>query len=242
MQELKEARRPAGLRWPQSLFVSRNMLIVFLVIIVGHALLYSDLIITRWHGLPGTPAASRTVAINGANHWVGDRKVTVPAFDFSAPGSQEVNISPLFERYYNSHNGVTSLGSPVTPAFPAEQGWIQFFASGALLLPAAQQKYRLNAEDPLVELIDTAVRDPSSGIIRLPLLQALLTTGSQVPVGGDRSPLTYVDLRKATDPHLMLPVLAASGTATAPFAGSQKVFIKGGTRDGQDALELYQSC
>ena len=238
MQELKEARRPAGLRWPQSLFVSRNMLIVFLVIIVGHALLYSDLIITRWHGLPGTPAASRTVAINGANHWVGDRKVTVPAFDFSAPGSQEVNISPLFERYYNSHNGVTSLGSPVTPAFPAEQGWIQFFASGALLLPAAQQKYRLNAEDPLVELIDTAVRDPSSEIIRLPLLQALLTTGSQVPVGGDRSPLTYVDLRKATDPHLMLPVLAASGTATAPFAGSQKVFIKGGTRNGQDVGHL----
>src|SRR5437588_815054 len=206
MQELKEVRRPAGLRWPRSLFVSRNMLIVFLVIIVGRALLYSDLIITRWHGLPGTPAVSTTVAINGANHWVGDRKVTPPAFNFSAPGSQELNISPLFERYYNSHGGITSLGAPVAPAFPAEQGWIQFFASGALLLPAAQQKQRLNAEDPLVELIDTGVRDPSSGIIRLPLLQALLTAGSQVPVGGDRSPLTYVDLRKATDPNLKLLV------------------------------------
>src|SRR5712691_10467881 len=227
MQELKEVRRPAGLRWQQSLFVSRNMLIVFLVISVGRAL-FSDLVITRWHGLPGTPDASTTVAINGANHWVGDRKVTAPAFNFSAPGSQELNISPLFERYYNSHNGVTSLGAPVTPAFPAEQGWIQFFASGALLLPAAQQKYRLNAEDPLVELINTAVKDPSSGIVRLPLLQALLTTGSQVPVGGDRSPLTYVDLRKAADPGLMLPVPAASGTATAPLTGSQKVFIKGG--------------
>src|SRR5437588_5989330 len=107
MQELKEARSPAGLRWPQSLFVSRNTLIVFLVIIVGHALLYSDLIITRWHGLPGKPAASTTVAINGAIHWDGDRKVTAPTFDFSAPGSQELNISPLFERYYSSHNGVT---------------------------------------------------------------------------------------------------------------------------------------
>ncbi|MFL5586218.1 MAG: hypothetical protein ACJ8DI_01015, partial [Ktedonobacteraceae bacterium] len=134
MQELKEVRRPAGLRWPQSLFASRNTLIVFLVIIVGPTLFYSDLIITRWHGLPGTPAASTTVAINGANHWVGDRKVTVPAFDFSAPGSQKVNTSPLFERYYHSHSGVTSLGAPVTPAIPTEQGWIQFFASGALLL------------------------------------------------------------------------------------------------------------
>jgi len=209
------------------------MLIVLLVIIVGHTLMYSDLIITRWHGLPGTPAASTTVAINGANHWVGDRKVTAPAFDFSAPGSQEVNISPLFERYYNSHGGVTSLGSPVTPAFPTGQGWIQFFASGALLLPAAQQRHRLNAEDPLVELIDTGVRDSSSGIVRLPLLQALLTAGSQVPVGDDRSPLTYVDLRKAADPGFMLPVPAASGTA-----GSQKVFIKGGTRDGQDVGHL----
>jgi hypothetical protein len=238
MQELKEVRRPAGLRWPQSLFVSRNTLIVFLVIIVGPTLFYSDLIITRWHGLPGKPAASTTVAINGANHWIGDRKVTPPAFDFSAPGSQEVNISPLFERYYNSHGGVTSLGAPVTPAIPTEQGWIQFFASGALLLPAAQQKHRLNAEDPLVELIDTGVRDPSSGIIRLPLLQALLTAGSQVPVGGDRSPLTYVDLRKAANPDLMLPIPAASGTATPTHAGSQKVFIKGGTRGGQDVGHL----
>src|SRR5436190_15113826 len=109
MQELKEVRRLAGLRWLQSLFVSRNMLIVFLVIIVGNAIFSSDLIITRWHGLPGTPAASRTVAINGANHWVGDRKVTGPTFDFSAPGSQEVKISPLFERYYTSNNGVSSL-------------------------------------------------------------------------------------------------------------------------------------
>ncbi|MFL5592273.1 MAG: serine hydrolase [Ktedonobacteraceae bacterium] len=238
MQELKEVRRPAGLRWPQSLFVSRNTLIVFLVIIVGPTLFYSDLIITRWHGLPGTPAACTSVGFNGANHWVGDRKVTAPAFDFSAPASQEVNTSPLFERYYHSHSGVTSLGAPVTPAIPTEQGWIQFFASGALLLPTAQQKHRLNAEDPLVELIDTGVRDQSSGIIRLPLLQALLTAGSQVPVGGDRSPLTYVDLRKAANPDLMLPIPAASGTATPTHAGSQKVFIKGGTRDGQDVGHL----
>lgn len=238
MQGLKGARYLAGLRWPQFFFISKNTFVLFLVIIAGPALLYSDLIIMKWHGLPGTPAASTTVAINGANHWNGDRKVTAPAFDFSASRSQEVNISPLFERYYNRHGGVTGLGAPVTPAFPARQGWIQFFASSALLLPAAQHGHSFIAEDPLEELIDTGVRDPGSGIIRLPLLQALLTSGSKVPVGGDGSRLTYVDLRKATDPDLMLPAPAGSGSTTPIFAGSQKVFIKGGTRDGQDVGHL----
>jgi beta-lactamase class A len=238
MQELKEVERPVGLRWPQSLFVSRNTVIVFLVIIIGPVLLYSDLTITRWRSLPGTSVGSTTVVTNGANQWTGDTKITAPVSDSSTPGSQEVSISPLFASYYNSHNGVTSLGSPVTPAIPGEQGWIQFFASGALLLPSALQKYRLNAEDRHGELVDTRVTGPDSGITRLPLIQALLTAGSEAPVGASGSSLTYVDLRKATDPDLMVPIPAASSSGTPTVVGSQKIFIKGGTRDGQDVGHL----
>src|ERR1051326_6254284 len=104
MQELKEVERPVRLRSPQSLFVSRNTFIVFLVIILGPTLLYSDLIITRWHGLPGTPEANTTVVTNGANQWTGDTKITAPVSDSSTPGSQKVSISPLFASYNNSHN------------------------------------------------------------------------------------------------------------------------------------------
>jgi len=62
------------------------------------------------------------------------------------------------------------------------------------------------------------------------LLQALLTVGSQVPIGGVESPFTYVDLRQATNPALML---------LAPSAlGRQDVFIKGGTRAGKNVGHL----
>ena len=99
MQELKEVGRTVGLRRPQSLFVSRNTFIVFLVIILGPTLLYSVLTISRWRGLPGRPVASTTVVTNGANQWAGDTKITAPVSDPSTPGSQEVSISPLFESY-----------------------------------------------------------------------------------------------------------------------------------------------
>src|SRR5262249_43262610 len=73
------------------------------------------------------------------------------------------------------------------------------------------------------ELAKNGVQDAATGVIRLPLVQTLLSIGSQLPVGGQGSTLTYVDLRKATAPALLLP---------AP-ASYQGVFIQGGTRGGQ---------
>src|SRR5436305_6037728 len=198
MQERKELGHQAGITFQLSLFTFRNMIVLLLSIIGSSALLLSSSTITRTlHGLPGNLAASKTMAINGANRWNDDTKVTVPTFDFSPPGTQALKVSPLFERYYHSHNSAKSLGTPLTIAFPTDQGWIQFFGSGALLIPAAQQQLSRDANDPLSALIATGMTDLSTGIIRLPLLQGLLTVGSQVPIGGAGSSLTYIDLRKA---------------------------------------------
>ncbi len=204
MQARKEAEQPARQR---SYFLSRHAIMLLTILVVGVTLLSSDLALTRWWPAPSltaTPVERKTTAINGADHWHGDGRVTAPIFDFSISGTQSVQVSPLFKRYYSSHSGSASLGAPLTAAFPTEVGWIQFFGSGALLLPTMQQTLASYKDQALGEMIKAGVKDADSGIIRLPLLQALLTVGSQVPVGGDGSPLTYVDLRQATNPELMV--------------------------------------
>ena len=115
----------------------------------------------------------------------------------------------------------------MTAAFQANAGWLQFFTSGALLLPTSQPdatEQSNTARDPLLGLIADGVKDPGAGIVRLALLDSLLTAGSQVPIGGPGSPLTYVDLRKATSPDLLLP----------SSSDNHGVFIAGGTRADKD--------
>jgi beta-lactamase class A len=179
--------------------------------------------------------------MNGADLWDADAATTAPSFDFAppAPGTGRVGVSSLFEAYYVSHHGALDLGSPVTVAFPTDQGWIQFFGSDALLLPAVQPGSRFEKEDTLRFLMASGVQDPATGIIRLPLLQALLTVGSQVPLGNAASSFTYVDLREATDPARMLSAPAAGG-AVSPFPTeeSAEVFIAVGTRSGKSVGHL----
>jgi hypothetical protein len=246
MQEQQEAKHRTGMKWQQTLSISRNTIILLLVIIAGSVPLSSSFALPRWHnGVLTTSAASQIVPLNGANRWVGDRQTTTPTFDFSLPtsSSQAVSVSPLFARYYTSHSDASSLGAPLTVAFPTEQGWIQFFGLGALLLPTVQQAHTLhgvsqpeNALTELAELIDLGVRDPGTGVMRLPLLQALLTMGSLVPLDGAGSSLTYVDLRNATNPSLMQPAPIANHPAplSSPLAESQAVFSKGGSRADKD--------
>ncbi len=243
MQELKGARRIAKMKkWRPSHIFFRIIIILLLVLIGGITLLHYNFPTSKGpHSSPGTQAAKKTVATNGASLWDGDKKATIPTFDFSLSGTQVASVSPLFASYYHSHSGMNSLGVPLTVAFPSEQGWIQFFRSGALLLPTVQYKHisdpeNLQPQDPLAVLLKTGVKDSSSGIIRLPLLQALLTVGSEVQVGGDESLLTYLDLRKATNPDLMQP--ASSRTGTLSSAASQEVFVTGGTRDGKKVGHL----
>jgi beta-lactamase class A len=225
------AEQLARLKRRRSYFRSSQAIMPFVLITVSVTLSSSsDLALARWGPrLPAPLDARKTVAINGADRWNDDGKVTAAPFDFSPPDTQPMQVSPLFENYYSRHSGTSSLGSPLTAAFPTALGWIQFFGSVALLLPAVRQPSAPRVDKTLRELIEIGVKDAGTGIIRLPLLQALLTVGSQVPVGGDGSPLTYVDLRRAAHPDLMVTAPAANRTVT-PLVGSQAIFIQTGTR------------
>ena len=107
--------------------------------------------------MPGTPAtskskASKTTVSNGTSLWVGDQKTAEPVFNLALSNNQAVSISPSFASYYQIHNGPHNLGTPLTDAFPSTQGWMQFFALGALLLPTAPQQSTNAAENSSLAL------------------------------------------------------------------------------------------
>ena len=209
-----------------------------LLAIIGVALFLnsSSFISSMFPGISGNVMLSETLATNGADLWDADTTVTGPSLDYSpgGTGAQAASVSPLFQQYYTGHHGPENLGPAVTVAFPTSWGWMQFFESDALLLPGARPGHFFDKDDPLSALVASGVRDPSTGVVRLPLLQALLTIGSQVsPVDGTKG-LTYVDLRRATNPALMLlaPAISASASST-PTGEDQEVFMQEGSRAGE---------
>jgi beta-lactamase class A len=185
--------------------------------------------------------ADKTIVTNGADQWNNNTKITAPVIRFVPASDNTLSVSTLFSQAYqlygSSHN---SLGKPITAAFPTIYGWLQFFTHGALLLPSHQELGQ-NPDDPLATLANNGGVDKASGVVRLPLIQILLTLGSQLPVGGIGSTLTYVDLRKATAPALMKFLPTGTDTATSTHSGrsngpiptSQGIFVQGGTRHGQ---------
>jgi hypothetical protein len=151
MHEGKKVRHLVEMQQPQSFFVSREPIILVLVSSCAFLLLsWGFLISIQAHGLPATPTVNKVTVVNGADSWEDDSKTTPASFDFSANKPQSLSISPLFEPYYYSHSGATSLGVPVSVAFPTDQGWIQFFAWGALLLPANQLGYTNQTKSPSI--------------------------------------------------------------------------------------------
>ena len=226
MQESAETSHPPAITRPRFLFLRKNLALLFLAMSIISALVYASFtFVSRLPHLSAPSAASQTLVLNGAARWNNDSKTTAPTFDFSSSGNstQDIAISPLFADYYFSHQAASNLGKAVTIAFSTHQGWVQFFQFGALLLLSPQSEHLKGASDPLTSLLAFGVKDAATGTVRLPLLQTLLTVGSEVPVGGDGSSFTYADLRKATAPALLVP---------AP-ATSQGAFIKGGTRAGK---------
>jgi beta-lactamase class A len=178
-------------------------------------------------------AAANTIASNGADQWDNDETVTAPLSTFSLSTSKKIAISPLFQHYYQSHGAARNLGEPVTDAFPVAQGLLQFFASGVLLSPE-QQAHSQSSKDILTSLIDSGSKDAATGVIRLPLLQALLTVGSKVPIGSSQSTFTYVNIRKATNPVFMLSAPTKKPASNSSLSSLQPYFVKGGTRTGKD--------
>ena len=188
-------------------------------------------------------ASTATIPTNGASRWVQDKQTTSPSFSFQAPRAAQFAVDPQFQDYYTHHAGAGSLGTPLTSGFPIRQGWIQFFVSGALLLPS-ENKDATSTDAPVDDQIDAllsdGLTDAATGVVHLPVIQALLTIGSQVHIGAENGPLTYIDLRAATNPAQMVsPPQAATATATLPAGtAGQSVFVAGGTRAGQPVGHL----
>ncbi len=216
----------------------RSMLsIIALMTILISAALINTSFFSYGNPPAGLQVRARTISNNGADQWEDDRNTTPADGAFSPPPSKDINISSLFAAYYQSHEVAESLGNPVTVAFPSSQGWLQFFRSGALLLPTAQPEVTQDTRHLLATLVKSGTKDPATGVVRLPLLQALLTVGSLVPLGGEGSSISYVDLRKATAPRLM----QSAPTATQTPSNQQSIFIKCGMRAGKDVGHFIPS-
>src|SRR5262245_39737443 len=128
-------------------------------------------------------------------------KVTPPSFTLLPGLIQHATIDTAFQSFYDAHAGSQLLGTPITTAFPTKQGLIQFFRSGALLLP--QMGHAPLSSTQSGEAAAAAL--DASGILWMPLLDTLLELGSQAPVGGDISSLSYLDLRRAAVASASLP-------------------------------------
>ncbi|MBF6590563.1 MAG: serine hydrolase [Ktedonobacterales bacterium] len=175
------------------------------------------------------PPSHPTAVPTGPAQWVGDTRTTTPGATAAAVvAPTNAPVDQAFRAYYTKHGGAAQFGAPVTPAFAARDGWIQFFATTALLVPARQAPSPASAEnsDSLTKLIGESVRDDASGVVELPLLHSLLTAGSQQPLGGTGGQITYVDLRQAA-----LPSGRVSENPAANPAGM--VFIAEGMEGGK---------
>src|SRR5262249_21249129 len=116
---------------------------------------------------------------------------------------QHARLDVAFQAFYDSHAGPQLLGPPISPAIPTQEGLIQYFRAGALLLPAATP---LSVQSAAAQ---AAAFDLGGGVEWLPLLDVLLRLGSQAPVSGDASSLTYLDLRRAViTAHTRTPLLS----------------------------------
>lgn len=177
---------------------------------------------SRAHLRIGVNAHSTTTPFSGASSWLGSAKTTSPTFSFATPDAHHSFVDPLFQAYYATNAGAQQLGPSITPAVPTSDGWLQFFADGALFLPKAGAT--INLAPGSGGLYAAGARDTVTNVIRLPLAEALLASGSTLPVGGDTSTLTYADLRLASRSNTVVtnPTDVSAGNQQG---GQSEVFI-----------------
>lgn len=171
------------------------------------------------------------LASTDVTRWLNDTTTHQPLMTF-AP-ARPIGVDPAFDAYYSAHAGETLLGTPLTPAFPIDDGMIQFFRSGALLLPTGHVNASSTAlaESVTQFLPQDDVRDDSTGIISLALAPRLLSTGSEVSIAGGDGSMTYVDLRRAALPNALVPKPAASGASQTDLdVFIPEVKVKGSVR------------
>jgi hypothetical protein len=167
--------------------------------------------------------------------------VTAPDLQWASFASQNLAPDPMFAADYSAHGGAAVLGPALTPVMPISGGWLQFYRAGALYVPGRSPAYSRNFEraaalddgsgaDDVMHLLLQGYSDRSSGATELPVLQELLAVGSELGIGDPSSNLTYVDLRRATQPSQQI---AAPGWYTADHAtGPTGTFVPEGQENG----------
>ena len=124
--------------------------------------------------------------------WAGITQTTDVSYALPSLAGRPLEVDPRFKDYYRQHNGAAALGAPLTPAYPIQEGLVQFFSSGALLAPSGEQSNRGHQHCPMLGdtsqlMYSDGLADPGSGIVEPPLLHALLTLGSKAPISGDEA-------------------------------------------------------
>jgi len=178
---------------------------------------------TLWPAIGiGTPFGGPPDQIpRGASAWATASDHTPLSAANSAFGSLSYPVDPQFAAAYAARGGQNTLGPAVTPAYTCNLGLIQFFTTGALLHEAANadSASATHAGDLDPDLARDGVRDPSDGVVWLALSHALLTDGSEAPIGGANSSATYVTLRAGASAAQLKPKPANTGhiSANAPL-------------------------
>ncbi|MGH2486784.1 MAG: hypothetical protein ACRDHE_12310, partial [Ktedonobacterales bacterium] len=203
MSVLTTKKEPAirETRWWQKTWVRR----FFVAIVLTSLWSVPLLTVNAWlgaHTHSHAAAQSQGTPYSAASGWLAGTQTHAASFAFAAPATNHGVVDPVFQAYYTAAGGAQQLGAAITSAFPTNDGWIQFFSAGALLLPKSGTTPSASANS--TSLYVDGVRDTTTGVIRLPLTRALLASGSVVPVGGDTSTLTFADLRAASRPDALI--------------------------------------
>lgn len=194
---------PLGGRWARRPVLAALVALVVCTLLLGtHAALAA---VAAANSQSATSNPSTKITAPGVTSYAGSSRTTPPSFDAPA-ADQQIAVAPIFADYYNAHGGQALLGTPITAAYPAQVGQVQFFIYGALVLPSAGAGH----------IAGQATTTPK--VHPLDVVPELLTSGSLASIGGDGSTLSYADLRAATAPARMVarPTTAnTSGTFIA---------------------------
>jgi hypothetical protein len=215
---------------------SRRTLLISVLVIV--ALLVPALaggVLWRVKNVPSSLVVVNRTPQGGAFAWSNVTRTTAPSPQYAIFAQQNNPVDPAFQAYYARVNGAVLLGAALTPAYLTQIGWTQVFANGALVAPTqSSSSSSQKAADGLdSSLLHSGQFDSATGIVRLPLLDVLLTFGSTIPVGGDDSSVTYVSLRTATDPSHLVHLQLAQPTDTTETANG--IFVSENTSHGTAA-------
>ena len=233
-----QAAPEAILTPPPSPETPRNRRTVLISVLVIVALLVPALaggVLWRVKNVPSSLVVVHRTPQGGAFPWSNVTRTTAPSPQYAIFAGQNNPIDPAFQAYYARVNGAVLLGNALTPAYLTELGWTQIFANGALVAPTQSSANSAQAAPDGLDssLLHSGQFDSATGIVRLPLLDVLLTFGSTIPLGGEGSSITYVSIRSATDPSHLAHLQLAQPTETTETANG--IFVSESASKGTAA-------